>query len=159
MCFNKTTHTGREVSEETRSKMSKSHYLKNGGTHPLKGKRHTIETKTKLSKIASEQNKRYGGNYVYSGANGEINMRSSWEVKYAQWLDNNNISWIYEPTFKLSNGKMYTPDFKLEDGTIIEIKGYFRRDAREKWQLFSKEYPNINKQLLMKNELRELGVL
>lgn len=158
-CFNKVTHTNKIVSDETRQKMSKNHYLKNGGKHPLAGKKHTRETKAKISKAATHQSKKYKGNYLYSGSKGNINMRSSWEVKYANWLDFNNIDWIYEPIFKLSNGKLYTPDFKLEDGTIIEIKGYFRKDAMEKWLIFSKEYPHINKQILMKSELKDLGVL
>lgn len=120
---------------------------------------HTDETKAKLSIAATKQNKAYKGSYLYSGLKGEIDMRSSWEVKYAEWLDSEGIDWQYEPTFKLSNGKLYTPDFKLDDGTIVEIKGYFRDDAREKWELFEDDYPDINKQLLMKSELKELGVL
>jgi predicted nuclease of restriction endonuclease-like RecB superfamily len=129
--------------------------MANGGTHPLLGKKHKQETKVKLSKSASEQNKRYRGNYSYKSHK----MRSSWEVAYAKWLDSNGIAWEYEPVFQLSDGRMYTPDFKLASGTIVEIKGYFREDAAIKWQMFCDEYSHIEKQLLMKKDLRLMGVL
>ena len=139
--------------------MSNNSYIGNGGKHPLLGKKHSDETKAKLSKIASKQNKQYRSDFKYNGAHGCIDMRSSWEVSYAKWLDSKEIKWKYEPSFKLSNGKIYTPDFKLEDGTIVEIKGYFREDAKIKWQMFKDEYPELKKSLLMKSELKELGVL
>lgn len=51
-------------------------------------------------------------------------MRSTWEIKYAQYLDSNNIKWLYESkTFDLGN-TTYTPDFYLpETDEYIEIKG------------------------------------
>jgi len=158
-CVSSFLHKGKTVSKETKVKMKKSHYLKHGGTHPLKGKTHTNETKAKLSVAATLQCKRYGGTSPYDGLMGSIKMRSGWEVKYAQYLDLKGIKWEYEPTFQLSDGKLYTSDFKLEDGTIVEIKGYFREDARIKWQMFKDEYPNLKKSLLMKNEPKDLGVL
>jgi predicted nuclease of restriction endonuclease-like RecB superfamily len=159
VCFNKIFHTNKTVSKETKQKMSKNHFLKNGGKHPLSGKQHSDKTKAKLSKAATEQNKKYQGLSLYVGVGGKIGMRSGWEVKYAKWLDNQKIEWEYEPTFELSNGKLYTPDFRLEDGTIVEIKGYFREDARIKWQMFKEEYPELKKLLLMKEQLKDLGVL
>lgn len=158
-CVSSHLHKGKSVSAETKLKMSKSHFLKNGGTHPLKGKSHSVETIAKLSKATTEQNKKYQGSVPYIGKSGEIGMRSGWEVKYAYWLDDNDIKWEYEPTFELSDGRWYTPDFKLEDGTIVEIKGYFREDAKIKWRMFKEEYPNLKKSLLMKKELKDLGVL
>lgn len=159
VCVSSHIHSGKVVSEESKKKMSKNNHLNNGGVHPMRGRKHSEETKAKLSRAATRQSKRYKGNFSYNGSVGEIRMRSSWEVKYAEWLDAQNITWSYEPTFELSNGKLYTPDFKLEDGTVIEIKGYFRGDAKKKWNMFVEEYPDINKQLLMKAELKELGVL
>lgn len=97
--------------------------------------------------------------YPYMNKQKEVILRSSYELAYAKWLDSRGINWEYEPHFKLSNGSNYFPDFKLEDGTIVEIKGYFREDAKIKWQMFKEEYPNLKKSLLMKKELRELGVL
>jgi hypothetical protein len=142
-------------SEEAKQKMRDNHYLKNGGTHPWKGKTRSDETKAKLSRAAINQLKNYSRtNFVYKG----IMMRSSWEVKYAQYLDSIGISWEYEPEFVLSNGKIYIPDFKLDSGVIIEIKGFWRDDALDKWELFCKDYPELNKEVLMKQELRDLGL-
>jgi len=86
-------------------------------------------------------------------------MRSGWEVKYAKWLDSQNIAWEYEPSFLLSDGRVYLADFKLNDETIIEIKGYFRPDAKIKWDRFCEEYPELKKQLLMKTELTKLKII
>ena len=159
LCASSFAHKGKIVTSETRQRMSKNNHIKNSGKHPLLGKKHTVKTKAKLSKVATAQNKKYKGKHKYVGSNGMLSMRSTWEVRYAIWLDGQNIGWNYEPTFELSNGKMYTPDFRLEDGTIVEIKSYFREDAKIKWQMFVEEYPKLNKLLLMKNELREMGVL
>ena len=49
--------------------------------------------------------------YIYKG----YSMRSTWEVKYAKYLDKNNIKWYYEiRKFHLGNTS-YTPDFYLEE--------------------------------------------
>lgn len=125
----------------------------------LPRKPHTAETKSKLSLAAAKQNINYRPNFIYKNNNISIQMRSSWEVKYATWLDSNNIQWEYEPKFLLSSGYVYVPDFRLSDGSVVEIKGYFRPDARLKWEMFCKEYPLIDKQLLMKADLQELKVI
>lgn len=145
----------RKFDQKTRQKMRNNHHLKNGGTHPLKGKHHSDKTKAKLSQAAAKQLKKYDrSDFIYRG----VCMRSSWEVKYAKYLDKNKIQWEYEPEFKLSNGKVYLPDFKLQDNVIIEIKGFWRKDALQKWQLFEQDYPEIEKRVLMKQELKNLGL-
>lgn len=60
--------------------------------------------------------------------NKEIKCRSGYEVIYANYLIINNIPFEYEPkTFKLANGKRYTPDFYLfNTNEYIEIKGSFK---------------------------------
>lgn len=110
---------------------------------------------TKLSKAAAKQLKQYSRtNFQYKG----IFMRSGWEVKYAKYLDSQGIKWEYEPEFELSNGKIYIPDFRLDNGVIIEIKGFWRDDALEKWNMFCNEYPELSKEVLMKQELKDLGL-
>jgi hypothetical protein len=93
------------------------------------------------------------------GSKGLIYMKSSWEVKYANWLDQQQKEWTYEPAFTLSNNYTYLPDFQLSDGDIIEIKGYMRPDAEIKWCMFEVEYPQIKKSLLRKEDLMKLGIL
>ncbi len=120
---------------------------------------HSEATKAKLSQAAAIQNKNYKSKHVYNGPKGLINMKSSWEVKYACWLDKQGKEWTYEPKFTLSNNHIYLPDFQLSDGVIIEIKGYMRPDAEVKWRMFESEYPQINKSLLRKEDLKRLGIL
>lgn len=121
----------------------------------------SASTKSKLSVAASNQNINRDSRYMYKSADGakEIQMRSGWEVKYAAWLDSQGVAWIYEPSFTLSDGRVYLADFQLESGDIIEIKGYFRPDAQIKWDMFCTEYPNIKKRLLRKQELKELRII
>ncbi len=87
-------------------------------------------------------------------------MRSSWEIKFAFFLDCSGINWKYESkTFDL--GIMtYTPDFYMPEwDSYIEIKGYWRDDAKKKYRKFKKLYPKENIKLLMQKDLQKLGVL
>jgi predicted nuclease of restriction endonuclease-like RecB superfamily len=86
-------------------------------------------------------------------------MRSTWELKYAQYLDMQGIKWQYEPTFILSDGKVYLPDFQLSSGDIIEVKGYMREDTRIKWEMFCSEHPELNKSLVTKVEMKQLRLI
>lgn len=83
--------------------------------------------------------------FSYFSMNGFIvKMRSNWEIQYAQFLDSLNIIWKYEPKgFKLSTEKFYFPDFYLPIlNEYHEVKGYLSPAAKEKMDLFVKEYPN-----------------
>ena len=89
-----------------------------------------------------------------------INMRSSYEIKYAKYLDQKRIQWKYEPTTFELDTTTYTPDFYLPvNDRYVEIKGFFRRAAKEKFKLFKEKYPQIKIDLLMEKNLREMGVL
>jgi len=86
-------------------------------------------------------------------------MRSSWEVKYAKYLDRNKIKWKYEPkTFDLGN-MTYTPDFYLpKTKAYVEIKGYFSEKNKKKMKKFVKLYPKIKLKLLREKHLQNLGI-
>lgn len=80
-------------------------------------------------------------------------VRSSWEANYARILKYNKIPYEYEPkTFELitDDGKKatYTPDFYI--GHWVEIKGYWRDDAKEKVRLFTEQYPNERLEIIDK---------
>jgi hypothetical protein len=85
-------------------------------------------------------------------------MRSGWEKKYAEYLDKQNIKWLYESkTFDLGN-TTYTPDFYLpETNEYIEIKGYLRNSSKNKMIKFKKIFNNLL--ILNKKKLIKLGVL
>lgn len=89
-----------------------------------------------------------------------ICFRSTWEVKYAKYLDKHQVSWQYESkTFDLGD-TTYTPDFYLpEIDKYIEIKGYWWSKQREKFEKFKNHYPKENIKILFKNELQVLGVI
>lgn len=99
---------------------------------------------------------KHGQTINYKG----IYMRSSWEGIFANFLDNNNIKWLYESkTFDLGDCT-YTPDFYLpETEEYIEIKGWWRDDAKYKFELFKIFYPNEKIQVLMQKDFRELKLL
>lgn len=107
--------------------------------------------KEQASKTGSNiglENIRKNTNYVwyFIKDNQKIYCRSGYEVIYANWLISNNISFSYEEkTFKLDNGRRYTPDFHLLDtDEYVEIKGTFntgtRNNQKENIQLFQKNH-------------------
>lgn len=75
--------------------------------------------------------------YGYSGVYKGHYLRSSLEYIYARYLDYKGISWTYEvETYTLSNGVRYKPDFLLETGEYVEIKGVFN---------FAHDLPKVQK--------------
>ena len=52
-------------------------------------------------------------------------MKSSWEVKVAEQLDRDNLTWEYEAhTLLLPSGRRYTPDFWVQElNGYLEVKG------------------------------------
>jgi len=124
------------------AKQCKSCYLKtmkgkenpNYDNHKLKGR-----ANPNFGKGCQSKNNSYLGGYY-----NHIWMRSSWEIKFAKWLDRHNIEYIYEPKEFDLKDTTYTPDFYLPKSNIyIEIKGYWRDDARKKYKLFKKLFPNV----------------
>ncbi len=133
----------------------------------FKGKKHSIKTRKILSIKAKERFKnprnhpRFGKtSHGKWGKYKGIYMRSSYETKFAQFLDLSGYKWEYESTtFDLGNST-YTPDFYISEWDLyIEIKGWWRDDAKEKYSRFKKLYPKQTIKLLMKEELKEIGVI
>jgi hypothetical protein len=88
-----------------------------------------------------------------------IKMRSSYERKYAEYLDKNSIKWYYEPKFFDIGGSNYVPDFYLpEFDEYVEIKGFWRDDALYKFEKFKSTYPDLKIKLLTSSELTALGI-
>ncbi len=87
-------------------------------------------------------------------------FRSSWEVKYACYLDSNKVKWLYESKCFDLGSTTYTPDFYLpKTDEYIEIKGLWRPIARKKIKIFKQYYPNIKLYILRKKDLQRLGIL
>lgn len=102
-----------------------------------------------------------GNNYGYKfGRREDLDcfFRSSWESNFARFLNYKNIKWEYEPKhFKLYDGRTYTPDFLLiKENKYIEIKGYWRDDAREKFDLFKEQYPEVVIELIETKKYKQI---
>jgi hypothetical protein len=50
-------------------------------------------------------------------------FRSRLEARWAVLFDQLGIGWLYEPEGYVINGRRYLPDFLLECGTWVEVKG------------------------------------
>ena len=152
-------------SDESRKKLSNSH----------KGKKLTDEHKRKLSEINTGiNNPRYGkiskhgiGEY-YENNNIKIWMRSFWEIQVAKYLDMKQYKWEYEPksfpiTYKRDDKIIkctYSPDFFIHNlNQYWEIKGWWRDDAKDKYEAFIKQYKDLSIDLYMKEDLEKLGII
>lgn len=91
----------------------------------------------------------YGGHY----------MRSSWEIKVAQWLDEHGIAWRYEPVAIPLGDSSYTPDFWLPElGVFWEVKGYMNERSIRKIARFRELYPRSVLVVLTGPALRIMGI-
>lgn len=92
---------------------------------------------------------------TYTSINGKSYfMRSSWELKFACWLDNQLqkgkiTDWEYEPEkfeFPTKANNHYTPDFKVHfpDNTHqwYEVKGFYPAKYKTKVKRFGKYFPS-----------------
>ena len=68
----------------------------------------------------------------------EICFRSTWEAKFAAFLNAAGFKWRYEPeTFKCGKLGTYTPDFYVESwGCFVEVKGWLTDKAKAKIDWF-----------------------
>jgi len=177
-------NTGKKHTIETRQKISmvqKGKKRINQNTIHLKpyqfkkGHKHSKETKLKISqcqmgRLHSDKTKRkmkeryLNGKKVHSnagygkqGIRNDIGhyVRSTWEANIARILKFNNIKYEYEPKrFDLGEIGTYLPDFYLpEKNLYIEVKGYWRRNDKEKYNKFKE---NHNILLIEKNEYKHL---
>jgi len=90
---------------------------------------------------------------------GGVYMRSSYEQRFAAVLDSLGLEWEYEPKHfaVLNHTKTYLPDFfipKLE--LYVEVKGWWRDDAKEKFDAWTAEYPQLNRVIIDKPMLELL---
>lgn len=158
-------------SQELKDKISKAQSGENGYWY---GKAHTDESNLKRKQTMRGKNKgqdnamfgitpaiesAYGkGTHFYSPLQGEIYLRSTWEVAYAKYLDALNEPWFYELETFYFDDFTYTPDFFLpRQEKFIEIKGYMSESSRIKVKAFQEEYP-FDLQVLYRNNLIGLGI-
>jgi hypothetical protein len=89
----------------------------------------------------------------------ELVCQASYESKSVDFLNKNQIDFEWQPkTFTMPSGKTYRPDMYLvESNTWVEIKGWMRKDAQEKWDWFQSTVSNS--ELWNQKKLKEMGIL
>ena len=88
-----------------------------------------------------------------------VNLRSSYELTYCEYLDSQNIQWLYEPKrFYMDDGKKYyLPDFYLpQTNEWKEVKGKWYKKSREKFERFKILYPTEKIDVVGTSEIMEL---
>jgi len=147
------------VSQETRNKLSiirrsrSDEYNKKIGAKVSE----TVSQKMLEGTWHTYADGKFSKKYIYKG----ILFDSSWEMKYAMWLDSMDIEWErcknkfpYEFENKKKN---YIPDFFLKNTQeYIEIKGLKTDRDIAKWEQFPKD---LKLTILMESDLKSLGVL
>ena len=92
-------------------------------------------------------------------------MRSSWEIKTARWLDDQERDWDYEKeTYEIGPKKRYTPDFWLYASSgalelIIDVKGWLYEDSASRIALFLTAHPALPFEIWTQELLAEKGIL
>lgn len=143
-------------SEEHTRKMKDNMPDMSGERNGMFGRNHSPKSKQQMRKRHVFHIKRFHYN---SQLEGEICFRSSWELKFAKWLDSKNIPWLYEiQTFNLGD-MSYTPDFYLPTSNLfVEVKGYMSSRNKEQINKFLDNYPEETLQILYKEDLIKLGI-
>lgn len=90
-----------------------------------------------------------------------VDLHGTWEFKYAQFLDKNNVKWVRcvdrFPYFYENKLRYYTPDFYLiETNEYVEIKGYKTIKDENKWSQFPQDKKLI---ILLEKDLKELNII
>lgn len=137
-----------------------------GHLNPIYEVGHSIESRKKMSEAFINGNRKsfgYSGNWgncsKYVTPNqGEVTMRSGWEIKAADYLSLLGLNWYYEYEWlKLDTDTNYLPDFYIPSlDMYIEVKGRDREEDLYKFKLARNKYNII---LWGKEELLKLGLI
>lgn len=150
-----------------------------GRGNPFYGKRHSDESIQKMGAIHRKIARKgkacnlYGKVYHGKGSwldcsQGRIWVRSSYEAAVVLFLDAAKYHWKFEPqafniTYQYQGKRFvgtYRPDFYVDEfGKYLEVKGYWRDDARVKFEAFKQEYPNLSIEVWDTRKLKEMGIL
>jgi hypothetical protein len=86
--------------------------------------------------------------------------RSGLEENVINNLKQRNISFKYEQRvigyFKPATKHKYTPDIELENGVLIEIKGFFKREDRKKHLLVKEQQPSLDIRFVFGNSKNKI---
>ena len=104
-------------------------------------------------------------NFAYKSKDTIIYMKSTWEVRYAYWLDDKGLDWFYEPWgINVGHGN-YFPDFYIpvQEGIEVdeyhEVKGRLTKVAAIKMDNFKKLYPDTPLKIIAAKEMYKIPPL
>lgn len=93
--------------------------------------------------------------------NSTSKYRSSLEDYVIADLKFRNINFKYEATIlqyvKPITKHRYTPDITLDNGILVEIKGYFTSSDRKKHLLVKEQYPDLDIRFVFGNSKNKLN--
>jgi hypothetical protein len=165
----------RGLTKETDDRIKKSAdkvalKLKNGELKPSgKGRKLSPEQKERLSHarsliLATKGSGGYSsiGWYKYKRLDGEIcSLRGTWEVRVAEWLDRNSVTWTKDVLLKYKKDdikRTYVPDFYIPSANVVlEVKGFFSDKDKEKMILVKDQHKHINFVMLFEAEIKDLN--
>lgn len=88
-------------------------------------------------------------------------FRSGLEEKIAANLTSKGVGFQYEeltlPFTEPAKGRKYTPDFKLENGIIVESKGRFLTEDRQKHLLVKAQHPHLDIRFVFSNSKTKIN--
>jgi NUMOD3 motif len=130
----------KEDINDIRKKSAKTYSIRlNSGEiiNPFKNKKHTKESKEKISSSNGGRNNGFVKTKYYDVfcpyENKDVKVQGTWELKYVKFLNDNNIKWtrtrkinLKYKLFEDDYWHTYFPDFYLIDkNEYIEIKGFW----------------------------------
>ena len=133
------------------------------------GKFHTNQTKEKISNKMYQRAQRGWSHCKYfevfnPTTNEIVKVQGTWQLKYAVYLNQNNISWIRSRKVNLKYRlhqddylHTYYPDFYLpEQDAYIEIKGRYQQQQRIKMERVIQQNKDKTIKLVFKQELESI---
>lgn len=133
-----------------REKAKKTHLERHGSLFPYQSPEIALKAARKVNNPTFK---------IHWKTGEELLCQGGYESKVVDYLNTNKINFDWQPkTFMMSNGKTYRPDFYLSDKNVwVEIKGWMRKDAQEKWDWLKAEFPTA--ELWNQKKLKEIGIL
>lgn len=99
---------------------------------------------------------------MHDGTGKTIKVRSKLEIKIVDILNQGNQLWSYEvtkiPYIIPESNHTYTVDFTLNNGILIEGKGYLSdHQERHKYVLLKQQYPDLDLRFVFDNPNKLCG--
>lgn len=128
-----------------------------GKGNPFYGKHHTPSTKFSGGRCKWHSYTKFDGT--------TIKLQGTWELAFAKWADQQGITYTAHRgriayVDDRGDERSYYPDFWVEDWQeYIEIKNRYHMSLQErKFELIRASNPNMPLRILMREELKKLGV-